>query len=113
MSAQILTADVALLALRAAGLSYCCDAMPCRWTATCIGCRRRDSLILTEQENEAGFWVGPPRLTVGCRHRCHAPAKLAVMLSVDPDVIAAKAETHRWRTLAEWAIDFASRAIAA
>jgi hypothetical protein len=34
------------------------------------------------------------------------------MLSVDPDVIAAQVEARRWRTTAEWAIDFARRQLA-
>jgi hypothetical protein len=79
-------------------LAYRSDAEPGKWTATCIGCRRPEALIVTEQHDD-----GP--ITVGCRCRCREPVELAAMLEVDPDVIAAQAETRRWLEFATRTVD--------
>ena len=102
-----LDAQMALLALRAIGLSYRPDtSVPDgAWIATCPACRRPNALKITEARPGGA-------VAVGCRRRCGPPQEIAVLLSTDPDILAARAETARWRSLACWAIESYRRSIA-
>lgn len=102
-----LDAQTALLALRAIGLPYRPDTsvLDGAWIATCPACREPNALKITEAR------PGGP-VSVGCRRRCRPPQEIAVLLSTDPDILAARAETARWRSLACWAIESYRRSIA-
>jgi hypothetical protein len=119
VSTRTLTAPAALAALSAAGCSYRCADDPCQWVATCPNCRRLDALVISERE---GDWrdrlvaergtPGAP-ITVGCRRRCCSPDELVAMLSVNPDLIEARAQAARWREFASRVTDSYRRAAAA
>jgi hypothetical protein len=102
-----LDAQMALLALRAIGLSYRPDtSVPDgAWIATCPACRRPNALKITEARPGGA-------VSVGCRRRCRPPQEIAMLLSTDPEVLAARAEAARWRSLACWAIESYRRSIA-
>jgi hypothetical protein len=52
-------------------------------------------------------------VAVGCRRRCRPPQEIAELLSTDPDILAARAETARCMAYAIWLTDFARRSIGA
>ena len=101
----VLDADTALRALRALGLRYAPDLSVAdgRWLGVCV-CGAR-SLLIAEREHGG-------RVSVGCRRRCRPPQEIAVLLSTDPDILAARAEAARWMAYAIWLTDFARRSIA-
>jgi hypothetical protein len=101
----VLDADTALRALRALGLRYAPDLSVAdgRWLGVCV-CGA-GSLLIAEREYGG-------RVSVGCRRRCRPPQEIAELLSTDPDILAARAETARWRSLACWAIESYRRSIA-
>ena len=102
-----LDAQMALLALRAIGLSYRPDTsvLDGAWIATCPACRRPNALKITEARPGGA-------VAVGCRRRCRPPQEIAELLSTDPDILAARADAARWMAYAIWLTDFARRSIA-
>jgi hypothetical protein len=106
----MLDAITALRALRVLRCPYAPDlaAIDGAWRATCPNCHRPEALRIRELR-ERDDEHRNPQVSVGCVHRCTEPAEIAELLSTDPELLTARAETARWQSRYRWALGLARR----